>query len=82
MDILYDILTINDELCVLRGAEGGVEDCAVFCFIDVDAREHGFDGIPKFRFLRKLEQEADCLVRNAVLGIIKIEIILELNDIA
>ena len=82
MDVFDDILPVDDELRVLRGAEGGVEDGAVFRLVDVDAVEHVFDGVLQAGLFRQLQEQGDRLVIDAVLGIVEIQIVLEFNDIA
>ncbi len=82
MDVLNDILSIDDELRVFRGAKGGMEDGAIFRLVDVDAVEHVFDGVLQASFFRQLQEQGDRLVIDAVLGVVEIQIILEFNDIA
>ena len=82
MDVFDDVLPVDDELRVLRGAEGGVEDGAVFRLVDVDAVEHVFDGVLQAGLFGQLQEQGDRLVRDAVLGVVEIQIVLEFNDIA
>ena len=73
MDFGHDILAVMDDGSAARRAQGDVEHRALLRGVDLLAAEHGVDALAQARLLRKLQQQGQGFVGDAVLGIVEID---------
>ena len=73
VDLGHDVFAVDDDRLALRGAQGHVQDGAIFGDVDLLAAKHGVDPRSQARFLGQLNEQLQRLVRDAVLGVVQEE---------
>ena len=73
MDFGDDVFTVDFDGFGFGGAEGDVEDCAVFCGVDFFAGEHGFGVLLEAGLVGEVDEELEGFVGDAVLGVVEEE---------
>jgi len=73
MDCGHHILTIYDDGCSTRGAQGDMQDRSLFRDIDLLAPEHGIDSRLQTGFFGQLNQKLESFVRDSIFRIIQID---------
>src|SRR5271165_3610753 len=72
VDARNDVLAINLDHFALRSAQSDVQDRAFFRDVDLFAAKHGIDPLTQAGLLRQLQQQLQCLVGDAILGVIEV----------
>jgi hypothetical protein len=67
----HDVLTVDDDRCAARRAQGHVQDGTVFRDVDLLPPEHGVDAHAQVGFLCQLQEELEGFVSDAVLRVIQ-----------
>ena len=73
VDFGDDVFAVDFDGFGFGGAEGDVEDGAVFGGVDLLAGEHGFGVLLEAGFFGELEEEGEGFVGDAVLGVVEEE---------
>ena len=73
VDLGDDVLAIDDDRGVARGAQGDVEDGAVFGDVDLLAGEHGVDALARLRLVGEVDEQTEGLVGDAVFGVVEVD---------
>ena len=73
MHLGHHVLTVNDDGCAARCAQGHVQDRAVFRDVDLVTPEHGVDARAQAGFLCQLQEEPERFVGEAILRVIEVE---------
>ena len=73
VDLGHDVFAVDQDRLTSRSAQGHVQDGAVLGDVDLLAAKHGVDASFQARFLGQLQQQAERLVGDAVLGVIEEE---------
>src|SRR5208282_5698104 len=71
MDLRHNVLAIDDDRGVARRPERDMQHSAPLRDIDLVAAEHRVDAVAQARLLRKLNEQFDGLVGNAILGVVE-----------
>ena len=71
MDLRHDVLAVRHERGVSRRAQRHVQHRALFGDVDLVATEHGVDSRAQAGLVRKLNQEPQRLIGDAILGVVE-----------
>jgi hypothetical protein len=69
----HDILTIDNDMRVARGAQGDMQHGAIFGHVDLVAAKHRVDTLAQVALLSQLQQQLQRLICDSMLGIVEVK---------
>ena len=72
-DLRHDVFAFHHDGLPFGGTQGHVQDGPLLRDVDLLTAKHGIDASPQTGLLRQLQKKPECLVGDAVFGVVKVD---------